>query len=166
MRRSVRQLRGNGHPYEKLGGPHHVSLKVVGSDITNPSVGAGQVFCHVNEVPGEGNITTTFGLLSGFPAAPLYTGHFTNGEKPCEYDVTDVRTKPGAGWTTSKRAFLQPGPRYVILYGSTQPDSSIFTEKTLGLQIQYGATAKGVFNGAGPDECYAEGGLSLRPMGP
>lgn len=156
---------GTDVPYEKLGGPHHVSLTVAGSAVSHISVGAGAVFCHVNGVPGEGDRTVSFGAISGLPATQLYTEHFTNGEKAYEYDVTFVRTKPGAAWTTSKSAVLEPGPLYVIIYGSTQPGSSTFSQPSDGLEIEYGATAKGVFNGSGPDECYAQGNLTMRLAG-
>lgn len=156
---------GTDVPYEQLGGPHTVSLTISGSRVIDVSVGAGKAFCHVDSVPDEGDVTATFGALSGLPAAKLYTENYSNGQKAYEYDVLYVRDKPGAPWTTTKNAFLQAGPLYVSLYGSTQPGSSTFTQPTDGLSIQYGATSSGVFNGSGPDECYVQGALTLRTGG-
>jgi hypothetical protein len=156
---------GTDVPYEQLGGPHTVSLTINGSRVIDVSVGAGRAFCHVDSVPGEGDVTATFGAVSGLPVAKLYTENYTNGQRAYEYDVVYVRNKPGAPWTTTKSALLFAGPLYVGLDGSTQPGSSTFTQPTDGLSIQYGATAAGVFNGAGPDECYVQGALTLRTIG-
>src|ERR1700690_1217485 len=44
-------------PYEKLGGPRRVSFTVAGTRVSALSVGAGKVFCHLANVPGEGDLT-------------------------------------------------------------------------------------------------------------